>query len=76
MNHALVFPSFTDSTVVFATPAKSPPQNTCGSFVCWVVKFTSGNFHLFSGTGESASITVIKNLIKMMREIQFFDFNY
>ena len=37
-----VFPSFTDSTVVLATPARSPPENTPGSEVDIVFTSTSG----------------------------------
>ncbi|TNN60411.1 hypothetical protein EYF80_029400 [Liparis tanakae] len=40
--HEACLPSFTDSTVVFAKPAMSPPANTQGSLVCMVSVFTSG----------------------------------
>jgi len=50
-------PSLTLSTVVCATPAMSPPQNTHGSLVTIVSVSTSGVPHLFSFTGDMASST-------------------
>lgn len=57
MYHEAVFPSLTDSTVVCATPAISPPQNIHGSLHCIVSLFTSGKPHLFNFTGFIASTT-------------------
>lgn len=51
------FPSFTDSTVVLATPTISPPANTHGSLVCIVSGSTSGRFHLLNFRGLKASFT-------------------
>lgn len=54
------FPSFTDSTVVLARPAMSPPANTHGSLVCMVSGFRSGRPHRLSLMGAMASFTVYK----------------
>ena len=52
-----VFPSLTDSTVVLATPAKSPPQNTPGTLVSMVSLLTSAVPHLVILMGSNALIT-------------------
>ncbi len=57
-------PSLTDSTVVLAKPAMSPPANTQGSLVCVVSLFTSGVPHPFSCTGSRAFFTVPAHNIK------------
>jgi len=58
MCHEACLPSFTDSTVVFAKPAMSPPANTQGSLVCIVSVFTSGVPQRVSFTGAIASVTM------------------
>ena len=60
MNHEACFPSFTDSTVVLATPAKSPPHHTLGSDVAMVSESTSGSPHLLNLTGDIASMTAVR----------------
>lgn len=55
--HEACLPSFTDSTVVFAKPATSPPAKTQGSLVCMVPVFTSGVPQRLSFTGVMASVT-------------------
>ena len=57
MNQEAVFPSLVDSTVVWATPAMSPPQKTQGSLVCIVSMVTSGRPQRFSRIGSSAFST-------------------
>ena len=59
MLHAAVFPSLTDSTVVWATPAKSPPQNSHGTSVCIVAGSTRGRPLLFNSRGYSALTTAM-----------------
>lgn len=54
---AAVLPSFTDSTVVSATPATSPPQNTHSKLDCIVRVSTSGNPHLLNFSGCIAPFT-------------------
>lgn len=61
MYQAACFPSFTDSTVVLATPATSPPQNTSASLVAMVSSLTSGNPHLLNFSGFKAFITNTNN---------------
>ena len=51
------FPSLTDSTVVLARPATSPPAKTHGSLHCMVSGFRSGRPHLFKRIGAMASFT-------------------
>lgn len=63
--HEACFPSFTDSTVVFAKPAISPPANTQGSLVCMVFVFTSGVPQRVSVTGAIAWITTDRKWIKL-----------
>ena len=58
MCHDAVFPSLTDSTVVCATPARSPPQKTPGTEVAIVFSSTSGVPHLFNFTGSNAFFTI------------------
>ena len=58
MYQAAVFPSLTDSTVVLATPAKSPPQKTPGALVSIVSLLISAVPHLVSLTGSRALITM------------------
>ncbi|CAG0921160.1 unnamed protein product [Notodromas monacha] len=53
MCHAATLPSLTDSTVVSATPATSPPQNTPGSDVDMLVWSTTGVPQNCSDVGES-----------------------
>ena len=79
INHLLIFKiiyqlvinmfnlPLTDSTVVFATPAKSPPQNTCGNDVWYVVKLTFGKLHSLSWIGDRASKTVFLKEMKCWR---------
>ena len=57
MNQAAVLPSLTDSTVVWATPPKSPPQNAHGSLICMVSVDTSGRPHLLNLIGDRAVLT-------------------
>jgi len=57
MYHAAVFPSFTDSTVVLAVPATSPPKKTQDSLQPPVFGSTLGRPHEFSSTGAKASTT-------------------
>lgn len=64
MYQAAVFPSFTDSTVVSATPAKSPPHHTDEHEVCIVLKSTMGRLLLLSFKGESACMTIRTKEIK------------
>lgn len=57
MYQAAVLPSLTDSTVVSATPAKSPPHQTAECEVRMVFVSTTGKFPVPSLTGFKASIT-------------------
>lgn len=57
MCHEACLPSFTDSTVVLAKPATSPPANTQGSLVCMVSVLTSGVPQRVSFTGAKALVT-------------------
>ncbi len=58
MCHAACFPSLTDSTVVLAYPAKSPPHQTLARLVCSVsVSSISGQPHLLNTTGAMAWAT-------------------
>lgn len=51
-------PSFTDSTVVSATPAISPPQNTHSKLERIVRGSTSGNPQRLNLMGSIAALTV------------------
>lgn len=68
------FPSFTDSTVVFAKPPISPPANTPGSLVCIVSELISGKPHLLNLIGFIASTTekydrkIIKNCMRKKKK--------
>eukprot|EP01137_Pigoraptor_chileana_P009089 Opistho-2@56828 len=57
MCQAACLPSLTDSTVVCACPARSPPQNTHGSLVRIVSLSTTGRPHELNLSGCIASIT-------------------
>ena len=57
MAQAACLPSLTDSTVVLANPARSPPQNTPGSLVDMVSGSTSGIPQVLSFTGDRAATT-------------------
>ena len=57
MYHAACFPSLTDSTVVLATPARSPPTNTFGSEDTMVSGSTSGTPQLLNLRGAIACTT-------------------
>lgn len=54
---AAVFPSLTDSTVVSATPATSPPHQTKGCEDFIVLRSTTGRFPCPSFNGDKACIT-------------------
>ena len=54
---AACLPSLTDSTVVVATPPRSPPQNTPGSLVAMLSGSTSGRPQSLSFTGDRADTT-------------------
>lgn len=54
---AACLPSLVLSTVVLATPATSPPQNTPGSLLLMVSGSTSGKPHLLNFSGAKALIT-------------------
>ena len=58
MYHDACLPSLTDSTVVCATPAMSPPQKTQGSLHCVVSGSTSGKPQVDSLMGFRADTTV------------------
>lgn len=60
MDQAAVLPSLTASTVVSATPAKSPPHQTDGWDDCIVNVSTTGKFAFVSTKGFKASITVLE----------------
>ena len=57
MNHEACLPSLTDSTVVLATPARSPPHQILCSEVAMVSGSTSGSPHLLNLTGDMAAMT-------------------
>ena len=57
MAQAACLPSLTDSTVVVATPPRSPPQNTPGSLVAMLSGSTSGRPQSLSFTGDRADTT-------------------
>uniref|UniRef100_A0A1A9Z8N0 Uncharacterized protein n=1 Tax=Glossina pallidipes TaxID=7398 RepID=A0A1A9Z8N0_GLOPL len=61
MFQAATLPSLTDSTVVSAVPAKSPPQNTPGTNVCKVFGLNLGKFDLVNGTGAMAAMTSLSH---------------
>lgn len=67
MCHEACFPSFTDSTVVFAKPTMSPPANTQGSLVCMVSVSTSGVPQRVSFTGAMASDTTYSQIMDQVR---------
>ena len=71
--HEACLPSFVASTLVWATPAKSPPQNTPGSDVSIVDVLTSGNPHLFSFNGAMADVTVVKEIRKLFIFLKQFE---
>lgn len=61
MYQAAILPSLTDSTVVSATPAKSPPHQTAECDVRIVFVSTTGKFPYPNLIGLKASITENNN---------------
>ncbi|CAG0921809.1 unnamed protein product [Notodromas monacha] len=69
MCHAATLPSLTDSTVVSATPATSPPQNTPGSDVDMLVWSTTGVPQINRRTSSGTARMLVKPLRKTTKTL-------